>query len=169
MIKFVEAKFDIVKDFTEKPLGYIFSFMHGNYCSPAIRMAHKAMTSFLPDFLKAEVFKNADKLGRFNRREFCQAVTSISCRPTNSGIEILPFSDSRQSSIASFMRDKRVGISLACVWQPFIEGADAIYTPSSSFSITTVILCFSMIFILPVESISQREKGVKGYDRNRCR
>ena len=105
--------------------------------------------------------EDPDKLGGFNRSELGQAATSISCRPTNSGIEILPFSVSRQSSIASFIRESKVGKSLACVWQPFMAGAEAISTPSSSFSITTVTLYFNIVFVLPVRSITQGVKGVK--------
>lgn len=161
MIKFVKGKFNIVKDFTEKAFGDIFAFVQRNDSGASVNVPHKAMASFLPDFLKTEAFKDSDKLDRLNRRELCQAVTSISCRPTNSGIEILPFSDSRHSSIASFMRDRRVGMSLACVWHPFMAGAEAINIPSSSFSITTVTLCFSIIFILLLGSITQRERGVK--------
>lgn len=162
----LNAQIDIVKDFSEKTTRDVFAFMQRHDRSSTIRVPHKAVTSFLAGFLEAEFFKDFDKLSGFDRRELGQAATSISCRPTNSGIEISPFADSRQSSIASFMRESKVARSFACVWQPFIDGTDATKMPSSSFSITTVTLCFNMIFDLLNKSITQGIKKVKVFMGN---
>lgn len=161
MIKFLKVKLNIVKYLCKKAFGYILAFMKRHHCGAAVNMTHVDMASFLAYFGKSKALEYSYELGRFNGAKFGHLTTSISWRPTNSGIEILPFSTSIQRWIASLMRESRVGISLACVWQPLRAGTDAIRAPSSSFSISTVKRYFDIYFVPPFISIARLITGVK--------
>jgi len=164
MNKLFNSQFYIIKDLTKKAFRNILAFMKGYYCGMPIRVAHKDMAAFLTNFLKSETFQDTDKLSGLYWTEFCHTATSISCSPTNSGTETLPFSTSRQSWITSLIRERRAERVLACVWQPFKEGTDAIRMPSSSFSMTTVKRYFDIDFLSPLfGSITYWQAGVKWF------
>lgn len=93
-------------------------------------------------------------------------IFALSWRPTNSGTEILPFSTSKQSCIASLIRERSVDMFLACVWQPLRAGTEAINAPSSSFSMITVNRYFDIKFIPPL--VKHSIYGILSQGRLNC-
>ena len=135
--KFFPRQFNIFQDGIQETFSKIFSFMEGYYRRAAVWMPEINMTAFLADALKAKALQDTDDFSGFKWMQAGHQLTSISWRPTNSRGLIWGCSTSKQSWIASLILSSRVGIVLACVWQPFKAGTDAANRPSSSFSIST--------------------------------
>jgi hypothetical protein len=125
LLQLFTRELEITQDACQEPRTKCFASVNRNHRGAAVAVTNEVMTALGSYHNESCAAQRRNKILALNSRERRHTPTVTRCNPMKSSASVGLPCTSRQSSIASRIRDISSSSDLACVWQPGNAGTVA--------------------------------------------